>query len=148
MRILQEVAVMAFFLRPVVFPRIHPPRFFAVPAKLLIVRNLFFFTPLRHLDCTYYRGANTYRKEDCGMLMKKLRFSKWLALSAPFCFATYVGAQSAPGQNTTRDNDIDVSRSVPDRDINHGDLSLFDQFLDDHREICGAASQRSLSGEQ
>jgi hypothetical protein len=69
------------------------------------------------------------------MLTKKLRFSKWLALSAPLCFATYVGAQSTPGQNTTRDNDIDVSRSVPDRDINHGDLSRFDRFLDDHREI-------------
>src|SRR6516165_6814985 len=69
------------------------------------------------------------------MLMKKLRFSNWLALSASLCFATYVGAQSAPGQNTACDNDIDVSRSAPDRDINHGDLSRFDRVLDDHREI-------------
>jgi hypothetical protein len=69
------------------------------------------------------------------MLMKKLRFKKWLALSIPLCFATYVGAQSAPTQNTNRDNDIDSTRSAPDRDINHGDLSRFDQFLDGHREI-------------
>jgi hypothetical protein len=69
------------------------------------------------------------------MRMKKLRFNKWLALSIPLCFATYVGAQSAPGQSPTRDNNIDAPRSAPDRDINHGDLSRFDQFLDGHREI-------------
>jgi hypothetical protein len=70
------------------------------------------------------------------MLMKKLRFRKWLALSIPLCFATYVGAQTAPAQNPTRDdNNIDTPRPAPDRDINHGDLSRFDQFLDGHREI-------------
>ena len=69
------------------------------------------------------------------MLMKKLRFSNWLALSAPLCFATYVGAQSEASQNTIRDNDTDVTRSAPDRDISHGSLSRFDRFLDDHREI-------------
>jgi len=60
-------------------------------------------------------------------------FSKWLALSVPLCFATYADAQSAPSQNPAHDNDI--TRSAPDRDTNRGDLSRFDRFLDDHREI-------------
>jgi hypothetical protein len=69
------------------------------------------------------------------MLTQTLRIKKWLALSVPLCFATYVGAQTAPSQNPTRDTDVDSSRSAPDRDINHGDLARFDQFLDSHREI-------------
>lgn len=69
------------------------------------------------------------------MLMQTLRIKKWLALSGPLCFATYVGAQTAPSQSPTRDNDIDATRSAPDRDINHGDLARLDQFLDSHREI-------------
>jgi hypothetical protein len=68
--------------------------------------------------------------------MKKLRVSKWQAFSVPLCFATYLSAQSAtPSQNTTRDNQSDLTRSAPEGDINHKDLSRFDRFLDDHREI-------------
>ena len=67
------------------------------------------------------------------MLTSKLSFSKWLALSVPLCLATYVRAQSAPSQNPAHDNDI--TRSSTDRDNNHADLSRFDRFLDDHREI-------------
>jgi hypothetical protein len=69
------------------------------------------------------------------MLTQTLRIKKWLALSVPLCFATYVGAQTAPGQSPTRDNDVDATRPAPDREINHGDLARFDQFLDSHREI-------------
>jgi hypothetical protein len=38
------------------------------------------------------------------MLTSKLSFSKWLALSVPLCWATYVRAQSAPSQNPAHDN--------------------------------------------
>jgi len=59
------------------------------------------------------------------MLRKKLRFKKWLALSIPLCFATYVGAQSSPAQNPSTSNN----------DNGRGDIASFDQFLDSHREI-------------
>jgi hypothetical protein len=58
------------------------------------------------------------------MLVKKLRFRKWLALSVPLCFATYVGAQSTPAQNPSSNNDN-----------GRGDIASFDQFLDSHHEI-------------
>ena len=58
------------------------------------------------------------------MLVKNIRFRRWLALSVPLCFATYVGAQSTPAQNPTNNNDN-----------GRGDVASFDQFLDSHHEI-------------
>jgi hypothetical protein len=77
----------------------------------------------------YYIRPNsvpkTYRKEAFGMPVKKLRYRKWLALSVPLCFATYVGAQSTPAQNPSTNNN----------DNGRGDVASFDGFLDSHREI-------------
>ncbi len=68
------------------------------------------------------------------MRTKKSYLRKWLAFPIFLCLSTYVQAQSAPAQNPTRDN-VDPSRSVPDRDINRTELAQFDQFLGAHPEI-------------
>jgi hypothetical protein len=116
-------------------PRIPPPPIFSTLGKLLTTQNLFFFPTPSAFGLHINPGPKTNRKEDCGMLTKKLCFRKYLILSVPLCLATYVGAQSTPSQNPTRDNDIETSPSSPDRDINYRDLSSFNKFLEDHREI-------------